>query len=61
MTNVWLKYLSYNHMSAYSLQKNTRVKYLSHFCLGDTCRVEDAVIRYLNRKPVAGNDAPGST
>ncbi|KAL2646635.1 hypothetical protein AAZV13_05G068500 [Glycine max] len=25
------------------------------------CRVEDAVIRYLNRKPAAGSDAPGST
>jgi len=24
-------------------------------------RVEDAVIRYLNRKPAAGSDAPGST
>lgn len=24
-------------------------------------RLEDAVIRYLNRKPAAGNDAPGST
>jgi len=24
-------------------------------------RVEDAVIRYLNRKPAVGSDAPGST
>lgn len=27
---------------------------------GNSYRVEDAVIRYLNRKPVAGSDAPGS-
>ena len=31
------------------------------FCFGDSNRVEDAVIRYLNRKPAAGSDAPGST
>lgn len=27
---------------------------------GGSNRVEDAVIRYLNRKPPAGSDAPGS-
>ena len=31
------------------------------FCFGGSNRVEDAVIRYLNRKPAAGSDAPGST
>lgn len=31
------------------------------FCFIDSNRVEDAVIRYLNRKPAAGSDAPGST
>lgn len=31
------------------------------FVFGNSYRVEDAVIRYLNRKPVAGSDAPGST
>jgi len=24
-------------------------------------RVEDAIVRYLNRKPAAGSNAPGST
>lgn len=33
----------------------------NYFYFNESNRVEDAVIRYLNRKPVAGSDAPGST
>lgn len=32
-----------------------------HISFDNLNRVEDAVIRYLNRKPAAGSDAPGST
>jgi hypothetical protein len=34
---------------------------ISYLVLTTLNRVEDAVIRYLNRKPAAGSDAPGST
>lgn len=48
-------------MRTYLLQHVVnKIELLIESCFGDSYRVEDAVIRYLNRKPVAGSDAPGS-
>jgi hypothetical protein len=39
--------------------KSSSLNFFSFFFSGEIFRVEDAVIRYLNRK-TAGSDAPGS-
>lgn len=47
----------------YYVNKYTSVTVIVKFheLFENLSRVEDAVIRYLNRKPAVGSDAPGST
>ena len=51
--NVWFQQ---NIFQSYWDSQMHEYMYFFVLCI----RVEDAVIRYLNRKPVTGSDAPGS-